>query len=352
MPFCGSPNTWQSKLHGYLQEKNVPDWMQEQIEADLAPCNRNNMSKKALDALMLQEAQMGSHCLLARYRIINNQVYAELPANSVGHYRASIVTNALNILARNIKLPDVDFIVTMHDSLDHIPLSAPVFAFAKNPKIASHIVLIPDFEALNGYNELFRLVQIGNTACTWSQKRNQAVWRGSRTGGGHFKLDNFLEFPRSCAVTLSLQYPQLINAKFSLHAQGGGALQQYFSEYFGDTLSIPEQIQYKYQLLIDGNSCAYSGAYWRLASNCVVLKQASDSIQWYYRGISPYNHFIPINSDMSNLVEVIQWAIHHDEEAQEISRRAQVFVHENLNYERILQYLYVLLVQYAWIQNP
>lgn len=348
-----NPVAENSEIFRRIKEEPPPQWMLEQINEDLAPFYESGVSSGGLDQLMLQDSANGSPRLLERVRILNNQV--EMTHHSSTHPAASprtgIVVGAIKKLAQWLMLPDVDFIVTMHDSLDHQELSVPVFAFAKNPNYSPMIILIPDFEALGGRDETIRKVHEANTKYPWSLKMSRAVWRGSRTGGD-FTLSNFLEFPRSKAITVSLMFPKLVDARFLTPDQNDAQLGAY-PNYFGNSLSIKDHIKYKYQLLIDGNSCAYSGSFWRLFSNCVILKQSSDSIQWYYRVLQPNIHFLPVNSDMSNLVDVIQWAMMHDKEAKQMSEQAQAFANENLTDFRILQYLYHLLLGYAKLaQHP
>jgi hypothetical protein len=338
-----------SDLSHFLKEVPPPQWMLDQIHADLAPLYELGISSSAMDQMIDQDMSKASPLLLARYKIQNNKVEV-----SALHFppRVDDVTNAIKKLAQAIELPDMDFIVTMHDAFDGCETLTPIFAFAKDPKYAPMVILIPDFEALSGREQLIRKVQESNEKYPWIKKTNKAVWRGSRTGGG-FTLDNFLQFPRTRAVTCSLLNPNLLNARFSIQASDKGEQERIFPQYFGKALPVEDHIQFKYQLLIDGNSCAYSGAFWRLFSNCVTLKQNSDSIQWYYGAIHPNIHFLPVNADLSNLPEVIEWAMKHDAEALQISKQAQAFANGNLTDLRIMQYLYYLLVEYAKLPlNP
>lgn len=336
------------KLAHFLNNVPPAPWMLEQIAEDLAPFQVSGVSISAMDQLIAEDHSQGSPKLFVRYKISNHRV--EMIDHVSDHPcalpRSKVIAEALKKLAEAVELPDLDFIVTMHDSLDQEQLPAPVFAFAKNPKYSPQIVLMPDFEALEGRKRMIGKVNKANAKYPWSKKINQAVWRGSRTGGD-FTLENFLSFPRSKTIELSLKFPELINARFGDYAFSPEVQRQAYAPFFGDTLPMQSHIQYKYQLLIDGNSCAYSGGFWRLFSNSVVLKQASDSVQWYYRALQPYIHFIPINADMSNLVEMIQWALNHDAEAEQISTRAQAFAQENLHDFRILQYLHQLLLEYS-----
>lgn len=168
-----------------------------------------------------------------------------------------------------------------------------------------------------------------------------------------FTEENFLTAPRSQAVTLSIQRPDLIDAKFSALSQCShpDRILQRFNNYFSDPLPVQEHLQYKYQLLIDGNSCAYSRAYWQLFSNSLIFKQNSPHIQWFYKALTPYAHYIPVRSDFGDLLEKIQWAKEHDKEAQRISKNAQKFAAKNLKKSDVYFYVYVLLKEYAKIQS-
>ncbi len=116
-------------------------------------------------------------------------------------------------------------------------------------------------------------------------------------------------------------------------------------------MTVEQQIAYKYQLLIDGNTCAYTRAIWQLFSNCVIFKQESPAIQWFYRALIPYIHYIPLNPDLSDLIETVHWARKHDDIMEDISNEAQAFANANLRYSHILQYVYLLLKQYAELQK-
>ena len=118
----------------------------------------------------------------------------------------------------------------------------------------------------------------------------------------------------------------------------------------GSPESVTHHLKYKYQLLIDGNSSAFSRAYWQLFSNAVILKQSSPYFQWYYRALQPYVHFIPLQNDLGDLIEKIDWAITHDEACRAISREARAFAHQNLSRNAIDYYLYLVLREYRKLQ--
>ncbi|MBM3197984.1 MAG: hypothetical protein FJZ58_01855 [Chlamydiae bacterium] len=327
----------------------TPDWMIEQIQEDLAPFIEQGISRTALDQYMQKEADP---LMLAKITIKDHVLSIDYPRkDGLSADRAQAVMRGLQLVHEQYSLPDMEFIVSMHDALNHSS-PVPIFVFAKE-RSQQGLILFPDFESLGGSgNQLMQQTQQANKKSPWKTKIPRALWRGGMTGG-LFTKDNFLSWPRTQAVMASLQTPDLINARFvrSGECRECQGIFDAYPAYFDDFIPLSKQIPYKYQLLIDGHSCAYSRAFWQLFSNCVILKQESDSIQWYYRALLPYEHYIPIAHDLHDLQEAISWALDHDKEAKCISLKAQQLAQETLSYDRILFYVYLLLSEYAKLQQ-
>jgi preprotein translocase SecE subunit len=83
----------------------------------------------------------------------------------------------------------------------------------------------------------------------------------------------------------------------------------------------------KYALDIDGYSNTWTNFLLRLHFGCCVLKVDSQHgyRQWYYDRIRPWEHFVPVKADMTDLVEKIDWARSHDAEARRIAENGQAF---------------------------
>lgn len=332
-------------------EKRAPSWMYEQIKEDLAPFSQLDVTTAAMDLLWQDQMNQSTLGGLLRVKITNNQV--TLLTNRPGHPRVDYLKQGLEMLVNWATLPNVDFLISLEDSLDGVSLAIPIFVFANDPKRSSRVILIPDFEIFSGKNQdLLQSVQRANRRYPWNKKIEKCIWRGSMTGG-FFTRTNFLEFPRSRAIFISLQYFDVLDAKYVGICQCNEekAISEIYSSYFSEAMTVKDQIRYKYQLLIDGNTCSYSRAYWQLFSNTLIFKQNSRAIQWYYRALIPFVHYVPVAEDMSNLVEMIHWAKTHDPEAKAISLQAQEFAKENLTINRIFQYFYLLLLEYSKLQN-
>lgn len=93
---------------------------------------------------------------------------------------------------------------------------------------------------------------------------------------------------------------------------------------------------------IDGTVAAYRFPY-LLAGNALVFKQDSPFYEHFYKELKPMHHYVPVNRDLSNLVEKIQWAKKNDEVARKIAKQAQQFTNENLTHDKVLCYHVTLL---------
>lgn len=76
------------------------------------------------------------------------------------------------------------------------------------------------------------------------------------------------------------------------------------------------------QIDIDGITNGWPGLFQRLASGSPVLKVASAGgwRQWYYDRLVPWGNFVPVASDLSDLLDKADWLARHDEEAHAIGR--------------------------------
>jgi hypothetical protein len=94
----------------------------------------------------------------------------------------------------------------------------------------------------------------------------------------------------------------------------------------------------KYQIDIDGNSCPYSNLFQRLLTGSPVLKVQSvrGFVQWYYDHLVPWENFVPIAPDMSDLMEKIHWLERNEYAAIRIGENGRRLA-EQLSYEREIE---------------
>lgn len=79
-------------------------------------------------------------------------------------------------------------------------------------------------------------------------------------------------------------------------------------------------LQHKYQINVDGTVAAYRLPY-LLVGDSVVLKQDSIYYEHFYNELQPWKHYIPVKSNLSDLLEKLKWARDHDAEVSSVFRK-------------------------------
>ena len=75
-------------------------------------------------------------------------------------------------------------------------------------------------------------------------------------------------------------------------------------------------------MTVDGNTCAWVRFPWQMISYSVPVKVESEKIEYFYSGLEPWVHYVPIKADYSDLLENIQWLKENDEKAKKIAENA------------------------------
>ena len=327
-----------------------PPWLKERLERDFEPLRNKKITKKTLNDFC---NLIDSSNEYVRVQIKNNHVKL-LPLKKCSSLektadRVRRFLSSLRKISKIRDLPDLDFIMYFGDGI-HQSKPLPIFCFAKD-KRCENLISIPDHEALCGLGNFYREVKKHDVP--YFEKKPKAFWRGATTGGD-FTSSNWKNFPRSKLTLFSLKNPNLCDAKFAFVASNNKAelektlIQEQVLDQF---VKIKDHLPYKFLVDIDGNSCTYSRLHWILFSNSLCLKQNSHLEQWYYTGLKPYVHYLPFHSDMSNFKDVINWALSHETECEQIVKNAKVFVRNNLTHYPALAYFYRVLLEYAKHQD-
>lgn len=345
-------------IHFLMQRAPDPhEWMVRQIESDLASVTNQKLSREKLREIARDPANEGSLFIL--FTIQKNKVSVEhriSPSHPLAkdclYPRIRALQNSLQKTIRKYPLPDMDFIVSIHDAL-LTPCQVPVFVMAKVAGVDNQI-LIPDFEALRGRYQVLEGKDITEDSSipAWEEKKEQLIWRGGpgqhpREGCSMVSLNP--EEP-DCLSRIKLcdladKHPDLVDARFTYLEESYRSL----SRYVGGFVPYESQIGYKYQMQIDGYSCAYTTSGWKLFTNSVMFKEDSKHIQWYSNELKPYVHYIPIKEGLSDLLDQIHWAIEHDDKSKEIASQARAFALSHITEELNRLYLYHALLSYSRI---
>ena len=204
----------------------------------------------------------------------------------------------------------------------------------------------------NSWTKLIPLINTYYTNLPWENRLSQMVWRGG-TNDGVYTPDNWTEIPRGTLVHLAnTKHPDLINANFSVYYPWVVRDQNFFISKIPPSSLLPTtQMEYKYQIDIDGITATFTSLSWKLLSGSVVFKQQSDNIMWFHPALEPWKHYIPVDRNLQDVPDKIMWALEHDEESHQIADNGRQFALTHLMPEHILLYCYLALCKYASLQR-
>lgn len=75
-----------------------------------------------------------------------------------------------------------------------------------------------------------------------------------------------------------------------------------------------------------------------LAGGSLIFKPESKYFEHFYKDLKPFVHYIPVATDLDDLVEKIQWAQENDEEAKKIATNGQNFANDQISPQKIYCY--------------
>ena len=187
--------------------------------------------------------------------------------------------------------------------------------------------LVPDssFLGTGGYKTA-RAIPLAN-AFPWPERRSIAFWRGASTG---LSPRGLMNTPRVqlCQLAKTLEAKSLLDAKISQVVQAESeevASLLRNSDLCSGYTPFTENIKYKFLVDIDGNTNSWPGLFQKFFIGSPVLKVESSSgyRQWYYSKLTPWHNYVPIRSDFSDLIDVIEFLIENDDIARRIGANGQ-----------------------------
>lgn len=198
------------------------------------------------------------------------------------------------------------------------------------------IILLP----LDDDSFLGGVCGVVSSECTlppWEERRPVAYWRGTMSGGNYPTI-------RTNVVWHLYQSPHA-DVKFVRRndlgpAQMGALCYQEDDRFFDQGRPLSDHVQHKYILIVDGN-CIASAQQWVFASGSVPLMITHPDNDWWFRKhLKPMVHYVPIQYDLSDLKEKIEWLVMNDDKAKDIATNAMEFARTVLSAEFQHGYLF------------
>ncbi|KAJ7194674.1 glycosyl transferase family 90-domain-containing protein [Mycena pura] len=188
----------------------------------------------------------------------------------------------------------------------------------------------------------------------WADKTPKLYWRGTNSGGRMYG-DNYHAFPRFRLIDIGRKHPNLTDVMLSdFHYDLCGEecdAEAIKKEYDIAHASFPREDVYKYKYVFDVDGNSFSGRYLGLLRSGTLVFKSTIFLEYFGDWLRPFEHYIPVLPDLSDLVEKLEWAIAHDEEAQKIQQAGQAFAERVITDAQNDCYFSLVLLEWARLQG-
>ena len=233
--------------------------------------------------------------------------------------------------------------ISVHDKV--LGPKLPLFGLQRTAD--ENWLLMPDIDFL--INRFHEEAQFKDTL-SYAGKVPRGVFAGATSGGIH-TVERILsaETPRLRAAVffdgrldVDFRLPSIVqyadeDARRLLEAQ------PYCQR---PVLHWAEQFRSRFLISMDGNGATCSRVAVALASNGVLLKYDSDDMLYYFDGLVPYVHYVPIAED-SDVLAVLAAERLEPGRYLPVAEAGRLFASQYLTRERVSEYMTRLLLGYA-----
>lgn len=381
LPFSNESyiNNWYDKIYFSLEEKKL---LQENDYNKIEHILRQNTK----DFMNEHPDQFSSRKLdLNRKKwVANGCIFRNLWPTYEGDQNVNVFKSMLTSLCHQRQIPNVQFFLNPRDfpilkknltePYHHIfdSHTTPIenkYTFSKYCPILSQSItsdyadlLIPTSDEWIMHSKQYFTNSCNNHAHDfakivkiWSEKKKMAVFRGSATQCSSDVDHN----QRLKAAQLGHANPKLLNVgitnwkerpKKNYEEEMKIIDRKQFNFNLIEPLTKEQQSEFKYILHIAGYVSAFRLAgEFRLHS--VVLIVDSDYKLWFQHLLQPYHDFIPIKSDLSDLISVVSWCQKNDKKCHEIANNGYKFYEKYLTKDGMFDYMQSLLTDIYMHRN-
>lgn len=163
----------------------------------------------------------------------------------------------------------------------------------------------------------------------WKDKKDDVVWRGGPSNSKD-------------RITLLDKY-------FHRYDVGFTSLKNQPHRHYNlkPRLSIAQQLQSKYIISLEGYDLA-SNLKWILISNSIPVMPKPKWMSWIIESnLKPYVHYLPLNEDLENLGELINWANNNQDQCRQIAKNGKMYMSQFFDEKREKEIQYQVLKKYS-----
>jgi hypothetical protein len=226
-------------------------------------------------------------------------------------------------------------------------------------RVSMHTILIPDYFVLDSqYADDLIAIERAARAHPFEQRIELVKWRGNLHGPQYANDENYAQFPRYRLALVSRERPDVVDARLTDYdveeSESGAALRRRLEAMFGspaEVLPAAAFVAYKYRMSTDGVGAGWKRLPTSLASGSVVLMQHRWR-QFFYAGLKPWVHYVPVRDDMSDLVDRYGWLTTHPSEAKSIAENGLRFARQILTPRALETYFLDVVARCGELYRP
>ena len=176
------------------------------------------------------------------------------------------------------------------------------------------------------------------------------VWRGADTGYGFGNNIPYRPVSRQKLVEDYFHHQGNIDVGLSIvdvNNKANDNNNKWHGNYTKPNMNMKELLQYKYLLSVEGNDVA-TNLKWILYSKSVPFCPPFTMNSWILEEkLMPWRHYIPVNSDFSDLEEKVIWADHHPEHCEYVAKEGRIYMEQFLDLKTEKEIIHKILKEYA-----
>ncbi|KAM3933085.1 protein O-glucosyltransferase 1 isoform 1-T1 [Leptodactylus fuscus] len=307
------------------------------IHKDLAPF-QSGISRDLMKNVFSRK--LGTH-----YQIINHRLYREddcmFPARCSGveHFLLELLPD----------LPDMEMVINVRD-YPQVPQwmnpVIPIFSFSKTSDYQD--IMYPAWTFWEGGPAVWPIYPTGlgrwdlmreelaraADDWPWEKKIPKGYFRGSRTSP-----------ERDPLILLSREDPDLVDAEYTKN-QAWRSEKDTLGRAPAKEVPLVDHCAFKYLFNFRGVAASFRLKHLFLCGS-LVFHVGDEWQEFFYHRLEPWVHYIPVNQDLSDVRELLEFVKENDDEARRIAERGQQFIVQHLRMEDVSKYWRTLLTQYA-----
>ena len=196
--------------------------------------------------------------------------------------------------------------------------------------------LIPDlysYTAAHGMDKNVSKISFLEFKKNWINKKDTIFWRGTTTGKPYSSIEelNTLDRIKICRRFIDKKNIDLKISKIAQNSFSTEEIKTYLLKNNLFSEEVPEErfAHYRYFPDIPGNSLGWGTIHKYLAGN-LIFKPNHKKVLAYYYLLKPWVHFIPVESDFSDLEEKFNWSKKNMDESLKISYKGYITIFDYL----------------------